>query len=177
MSAPQRILRIAARFLRFLRFCEARAENLCHQPRKVLQLFITAGNDIVRAVAKIGWRALLETWARFYEYRPARFHFRSLSASSRARAFLATHVSNDEFFVSRNPTAKPILEHVKQFKDDQNNNNYSDYIEDVSVHVGGYIRAPVRWPAFTQNDRAAGQSILLRTFPSDLGLAVFSGSN
>ena len=37
------------------------------------------------------------------------------------------------------------------------------------------IRARVRWPAFTQIERTAGQSILLRIFPSDRGLAVFGG--
>lgn len=56
MSAPECVLRIAARFLRSRRFCEALAENLCNQLRKVLQLFVTPGTDIdahlVRAVGK-----------------------------------------------------------------------------------------------------------------------------
>ena len=115
MSAPQRILRIAVRFLRSRRFCEALAENLGNQPRKNIQLFITPGTaidaHIVRAVRKARWKPLLEAGAPFYEYQPARFHrkfhFRLLSAGNRARAFLATRVSNDEFFVSRNPPVKP----------------------------------------------------------------------
>ena len=36
---------------------------------------------------------------------------------------------------------------MEQFKDDHDNDNYSDYIED-SVHVGANIRVCVWWPAF-----------------------------
>ena len=45
------------------------------------------------------------------------------------------------------PQQSPLLEQVEQFKDDHDNDNYSDYIED-SVHVGANIRVCVWWPAF-----------------------------
>jgi hypothetical protein len=37
----------------------------------------------------------------------------------------------------RIPQQSRFLEQVEQFKDDHDNDNYSDYIEDASVHVGG----------------------------------------
>jgi hypothetical protein len=54
------------------------------------------------------------------------------------------------------PREANLLKKPEQFEYDYDNNNYSDYIEDASVHVGANIRARVRWPAFTQIERAAG---------------------
>ena len=54
-----------------------------------------------------------------------------LALSSR-RASATTNCSS-----VRIPQQSRFLEHVEQFKDDHDNDNYSDYIEDASVHVGG----------------------------------------
>jgi hypothetical protein len=45
------------------------------------------------------------------------------------------------------PQQSPLLEQVEQFKDNHDNDNYSDYIED-SVHVGANTRVGGWWPAF-----------------------------
>ena len=57
------------------------------------------------------------------------------------------HVGNDESSSVGIPQQSPLLEQVEQFKDDHNNDNYSDYIDD-SVHVGANIRVGVWWPVF-----------------------------
>ncbi len=47
-----------------------------------------------------------------------------------------------------------LLEHPEDFEDDNDNDNYSDYVENVSVHAGTHIKIGVRWPAFIQIERA-----------------------
>ena len=47
-----------------------------------------------------------------------------------------------------------LLEHPEDFEDDNDNDNYSDYVENVSVHAGTHIKSGVRWPAFIQIERA-----------------------
>ncbi len=47
-----------------------------------------------------------------------------------------------------------LLEHSEDFEDDNDNDNYSDYVENVSVHAGTHIKSGVRWPAFIQIERA-----------------------
>ena len=41
-----------------------------------------------------------------------------------------------------------LLKQAEQFEDDYDNNDYSDYIEDVSVHAVTDIRLGLRWPAY-----------------------------
>jgi hypothetical protein len=43
-----------------------------------------------------------------------------------------------------------LLEQAERFEDDHDNDNYSDYIEDASVHAGANIKLDVRWTAFIQ---------------------------
>jgi hypothetical protein len=45
-----------------------------------------------------------------------------------------------------------FLKQAEQFEDDYDNNNYSDYVEDASVHAETDIRLSLRWPAFIQNE-------------------------
>jgi hypothetical protein len=47
-----------------------------------------------------------------------------------------------------------LLEHPEDFEDDNDNDNYSDYVENVSVHAGTHIKSGVRWSAFIQIERA-----------------------
>ena len=44
-----------------------------------------------------------------------------------------------------------VLKQPEQFEDDYDNNNYSDYVEDASVHAVTDIKLGLRWPAFIQN--------------------------
>ena len=44
-----------------------------------------------------------------------------------------------------------LLEQAKQFEYDYDNDDYSDYVEDASVHAVTDIRVGVRWPAFNAN--------------------------
>jgi hypothetical protein len=46
-----------------------------------------------------------------------------------------------------------FLEQAEQFEHDYDNDNYSDYVEDVSVHAVTDIRLGARWPAFMQTER------------------------
>lgn len=41
-----------------------------------------------------------------------------------------------------------LLEHPEDFQDYNDNDNYSDYVENVSVHAGAHIKSGVRLPAF-----------------------------
>jgi hypothetical protein len=41
-----------------------------------------------------------------------------------------------------------LLEHPEDFQDDNDNDNYSNYVENVSVHAGAHIKSGVRLPAF-----------------------------
>ena len=55
-----------------------------------------------------------------------------------------------------------LLEQAEQFKDDDDNDNYSDYIEDASVHAVANTRAHVRRPAFVQTDWRVVSPIIRR---------------
>jgi hypothetical protein len=47
-----------------------------------------------------------------------------------------------------------FLKQPEQFEDDYDNNNYSDYVEDISVHAAVTdIRLGLRWRAFMRADR------------------------
>jgi hypothetical protein len=48
-------------------------------------------------------------------------------------------------------TQGQLLKKAQQFEYDHDNNNYSDNIEDASVHSVTVIRLGFRWPAFIQN--------------------------
>jgi len=51
-----------------------------------------------------------------------------------------------------------FLKQAEQFEDDYDNNNYSDYVEDASVHAVTDIRLRVRRPIFLGiNDVSAGR--------------------
>jgi hypothetical protein len=43
-----------------------------------------------------------------------------------------------------------FLKQAEQFEDDYDDNDYSNYVEDVSVHAVTDIRLSLRWPAFMQ---------------------------
>ena len=49
--------------------------------------------------------------------------------------------------------ARRFLEQPEEFEHDYDNDNYSDDIEDASVHVGANIKLGVWWPAFMQIKR------------------------
>ncbi len=52
-----------------------------------------------------------------------------------------------------------FLEQAEQFEHDYDNDDYSDYVEDVSVHAGTGIRIDALWPAFlSQTERRGGLS-------------------
>ena len=65
---------------------------------------------------------------------------------------VATRISNDGSSVVA-VAARPILKKAEQFEDDYDNNNYSDYVEDASVHAVTDIRLGLRWRAFIQTKR------------------------
>ena len=44
-----------------------------------------------------------------------------------------------------------MLKYAEEFEHDYDNDNYSNYVEDVSVHTVTNIRLGFRWPAFIQN--------------------------
>jgi hypothetical protein len=46
-----------------------------------------------------------------------------------------------------------LLEQAEQFEDDHDNDNYSDYVEDTSVHAAIDIRVTARWLVFIETDR------------------------
>src|SRR6266446_6478334 len=46
-----------------------------------------------------------------------------------------------------------FLKQAEQFEDDYDNNNHSDYVEDISVHAVTDIRLGLRWRAFMRADR------------------------
>jgi len=56
-----------------------------------------------------------------------------------------------------------LLEHPEDFEDDNDNDNYSDYVENVSVHAGDSYQKWVRWPAFIQIERASRFQIALNS--------------
>jgi hypothetical protein len=53
---------------------------------------------------------------------------------NKASTVAVMRVRNEETF--QNPIASRALEQSEQFKDDHDNDNYSDYVEDASVHAG-----------------------------------------
>jgi hypothetical protein len=46
-----------------------------------------------------------------------------------------------------------FLKQAEQFEDDYDDNDYSNYVEDVSVHAVTDIRLGLRWRAFMRADR------------------------
>jgi len=67
------------------------------------------------------------------------------------------------------PRKANLLKKAEQFEYDYDNNNYSDYIEDVSVHAGTDIRLGFRWPVFIQNEpifTALGAGFILSLIPN-----------
>ena len=48
---------------------------------------------------------------------------------------VAMRIQQRRFFARGNVLAVADLEQAKQFEDDHDNDNYSDYVEDASVHV------------------------------------------
>ena len=65
---------------------------------------------------------------------------------------VATRISDDRSWVVA-VAARPILKQAEQFEDDYDNNDYSDYVEDTSVHAVTDIRLGLPWPAFMQTER------------------------
>jgi Zn-dependent metalloprotease len=63
-------------------------------------------------------------------------------------------VSNEESSSLAIRQQGQLLEHPEDFEDDNDNDNYSDYVENVSVHAGTHIKSGVRWSAFIQIERA-----------------------
>ena len=65
---------------------------------------------------------------------------------------VATRISNQDLsLLAIAPKGQP-LKKAEQFEYDYDNNNYSDNIEDASVHSVTVIRLGFRWPAFIQNE-------------------------
>jgi len=48
------------------------------------------------------------------------------------------------------PRNANFLKQAEKFEEDYDDNNYSDYVEDASVHAVTDIRLGLRWPAFIQ---------------------------
>ena len=65
---------------------------------------------------------------------------------------VATRISNEDPSLLAIAAQGQLLKKAEQFEYDYDNNNYSDYIEDVSVHAGTDIRLGFRWPVFIQNE-------------------------
>ena len=59
------------------------------------------------------------------------------------------HLSNEESSSVRIHQRGRLLEQAEHFEDDHDNDNYSDYIEDASVHARANIKLGVRWPALS----------------------------
>jgi hypothetical protein len=53
----------------------------------------------------------------------------------------------------QSPQKANFLKQPEQFEDDYDDNDYSNYVEDVSVHAVTDIRLSLRWPAFMQTER------------------------
>jgi hypothetical protein len=65
----------------------------------------------------------------------------------------AMRISNDGPWFAAATCNASFLKQAEQFEDDYDNNNYTDYVEDASVHAVTDIRLGLRWPAFLQTDR------------------------
>jgi hypothetical protein len=61
-------------------------------------------------------------------------------------------ISNAVLSSRQLPARAKFLKQAEQFEDDYDNNNYSDYVEDVSVHAVTDIRRGLRWRALMQAD-------------------------
>ena len=61
-----------------------------------------------------------------------------------------------------------FLKQAEQFEDDYDDNDYSDYIEDVSVHAVTDIRWALGWPALLRRARES-LLLLLKTHNRDVG--------
>jgi hypothetical protein len=59
------------------------------------------------------------------------------------------------------PRKGNFLKKAEQFEYDYDDNNYSDYIEDASVHAVTDIRLGLPWPAFIQNEEVRARESLL----------------
>ncbi len=75
-------------------------------------------------------------------------------AELKRRNLSAMRLGNEESFSLAIRQQGRLLEHPEDFEDDNDNDNYSDYVENVSVHAGTHIKSGVRWPAFIQIERA-----------------------
>ena len=53
---------------------------------------------------------------------------------------VATSISEEDPFLLEMPRKANFLKQAEQFEDDYNDNNYSNYVEDVSVHAVTNIR-------------------------------------
>jgi hypothetical protein len=51
------------------------------------------------------------------------------------------------------PCKTNFLKQAEQFEDDYDDNDYSNYVEDASVHAVTDIRLGFRWLAFMQTER------------------------
>jgi hypothetical protein len=82
---------------------------------------------------------------------------------------VAMRISDDGPWFAAAICKANFLKQAEQFEDDYDNNNYSDYVEDASVHAMTDIRLGLRWPAFIQNEAVftafAAGFILGRIFP------------
>jgi len=58
-----------------------------------------------------------------------------IGVHDKAISVAAMGVCNDESSSEGIPQQSPLLEHVEQFEDDHDNDNYSDYVEDASVYA------------------------------------------
>jgi hypothetical protein len=57
--------------------------------------------------------------------------------------------SNEEIWPLRTGQQRQSLKHAQQFEHDDDNDNDSNYVEDVSVHIASPIRVSSRWRDFS----------------------------
>jgi hypothetical protein len=58
-----------------------------------------------------------------------------VGADDESLSVVAVRVGNEESSSVAIAPARPILEQAEQFEDDPDNDNYSDYVEDASIHA------------------------------------------
>jgi len=61
---------------------------------------------------------------------------------------VAVRITNEESSSLTIRHEGQLLEHPEDFEDDNDNDKYSDYVENVSVHAGAHIKSGERLPAF-----------------------------
>jgi hypothetical protein len=66
---------------------------------------------------------------------------------------VAIRISDDGPWFAAATCKANFLKQAEQFEDDYDDNDYSNYVEDVSVHAVTDIRLALRWPAFMQTQR------------------------